>query len=225
MTNEYAATVESCDRGSSYAWIRIGRYRLAARRWAGIARGQSLKVRIRPEDVIVSRTSPGQISARNVLPGHARSIREAPEGSYVALDVGFPLTALVTPESVRDLGLRAGTPLFAILKAGAATPSVRARARIRIVFDGARGALDPRQMDFLRTLAQSGSLSAAARELRITYRTAWTWAQAINRTWGTKLIGRAHGGKGGGGTLLSPEGRALLERAERLERKLDALRI
>jgi molybdate transport repressor ModE-like protein/molybdopterin-binding protein len=221
MTNEYAATVESCDSTNTYVWLKIGRARLAARRWPGIAQGQGLKVRIRPEDVILSRLAPGQISARNVFPGTARGTRRAPEGAYVTLDVGFPLTALITPEAARDLSIRRGTPLFAILKASAVTPSVDIRAKARVSFEGAHGLLDARKMDFLRMVSQSGSLSAAARELGVSYRTAWMWAQAINRRWGSRLIARVHGGPGGGGTAVSPEGRALLERAGKLEESIN----
>jgi molybdate transport repressor ModE-like protein/molybdopterin-binding protein len=221
MTNEYDAIVESCDSRSSYAWLTVCRSRLAARRWHGIAKGQKLKIRIRPEDVILSRNPPGQISARNVFPGHTRGVRFAPEGAHVTLDLGFPLTAVVTPEAARELGIRRGIPLFAILKASAVVPVVGVRAEARISFVGVKGLLDARKMDFLRTLAQTGSLSAGARSLGISYRTAWMWAQAINRTWGSRLINRKHGGEGGGGTSLSPEGRALLERASKLEESIN----
>jgi molybdate transport system regulatory protein len=222
MTNEYDATVESCDATSSYAWLAVGPSRLAARRWAGMRRGEKLKIRIRPEDVILSRTPPGRISARNVFPGHARAVRIAPEGAHVTLDLGFPLTAIVTPEAVRDLDIRRGAPVFAILKASAVAPVVGVRAEARISFVGKRGILDARKMDFLRTLAQTGSLSAGARSLGISYRTAWMWAQAINRAWGSQLISRELGGRGGGGTSLSPEGRALLERARALEKAVNS---
>jgi len=222
MTNEYDARVESCDSTSSYAWLQVGRSRLAARRWHGIVKGQRLPIRIRPEDVILSRMPPGQISARNVFPGHTLGVRMAPEGAYVTLDLGFPLTAVVTPEAARELGIRRGVPLFAILKASAVTPVVGMRTEARISFVGEKGLLDARKMDFLRTLSQTGSLSAGARSLGISYRTAWMWAQAINRAWGSRLITRKHGGNGGGGTSLSPEGRALLERARKLEESINA---
>lgn len=222
MINQYDATVESCDSRSSYAWLVVERSRLAARRWPGIAKGASLKIHIRPEDVILSRPPPGRISARNVFPGHTRGLRIAPEGVHVTLDVGFPLTALVTPEAVRELEIRRGVPLFAILKASAVAPVVGVRAEARISFVGKRGLLDARKMDFLRTLAQTGSLSAGARSLGISYRTAWMWARAINRAWGSPLIGRELGGRGGGGTLLSPEGRAILERARKLEQSVNS---
>jgi|SRR5579862_2685843 len=222
ITNEYHATVESCDSTSSYAWLTVARSRLAARRWFGIAKGQTLKIRIRPEDVILSRNPPGQISARNVFPGHTRGVRMAPEGAYVTLDLGFPLTAVVTPEAARELNIRRGVPLFAILKASAVVPIVGMPKEARISFVGEKGLLDARKMDFLRTLAHTGSLSAGARSLGINYRTAWMWAQAINRTWGSRLIERKHGGDGGGGTSLSPEGRALLERARKLEESINS---
>jgi molybdate transport repressor ModE-like protein/molybdopterin-binding protein len=217
MTNEYDATVESCDGKSSYAWLSVGASRLAARRWVGMTRGEKLRIRIRPEDVILSRTPPGRISARNVFPGHTLGVRTAPEGAYVTLDLGFPLTAIVTPEAVRELEIRRGVPVFAILKASAVAPVVGGRTEARISFVGKRGLLDARKMDFLRTLSHTGSLSAGARALGISYRTAWMRAQAINRAWGSPLISRELGGLGGGGTSLSPEGRALLERARKLE--------
>jgi molybdate transport repressor ModE-like protein/molybdopterin-binding protein len=222
MTNEYDAVVESCDLRSSYAWLRVARSRLAARRWTGIAKGQRLTIRIRPEDVILSRTPPGQISARNVFPGHTRAVRIAPEGAHVTLDLGFPLTAIVTPEAARELGIRRGVPLFAILKASAVVPIVGVRTEARISFVGEKGLVDARKMDFLRTLSQTGSLSAGARSLGISYRTAWMSAQAINRAWGSRLIDRKHGGRGGGGISISPEGRTLLERARKLEESINS---
>jgi molybdate transport system regulatory protein len=224
MTNEYQATVESCDSSSSYAWLTVGRSRLAARRWPRIVRGEKLRIRIRPEDVILFRNPPGWISARNIFPGHTRGVRIAPEGAYVALDVGFPLTALVTPEAARELALKRGIPVFAVMKASAVLPIVEIHSQARISFVGKRGLIDARKMDFLRTLSHSGSLSAGARELGINYRTAWMWAQAINRAWGSPLIGRTQGGRGGGGVSLSPEGRALLERAAKLEESANSER-
>jgi molybdate transport system regulatory protein len=217
MTNEYQAIVESCGTKSSYAWLTVDRSRLAARRWPGIAPGQKLRVRIRPEDVILSRTPPGQISARNVFPGHTRSVRTAPDGTHVTLDLGFTLTALISPEAARELGIRRGVPLFAIMKATAVVPIIGIRTHARISFVGERGLVDAGKMDFLRTLAHTGSLSAGARELGISYRTAWMWARAINRAWGFPLIHRIHGGRGGGGVSLTSEGRTLIERARKLE--------
>jgi molybdate transport system ATP-binding protein len=70
------------------------------------------------EDVIVS-LEPFASSARNCLPGTVSKI--VPFGSTVrvVLDVGFPLTALLTRESCRDLLLDQGSPVYATFKASA----------------------------------------------------------------------------------------------------------
>jgi molybdopterin-binding protein len=73
---------------------------------------------LHPEDVILSR-EPFASSARNCL---ACSVREIiPVGSTVriVLDAGFPLTALLTRESCRDLEIRPGTRVYATFKATA----------------------------------------------------------------------------------------------------------
>jgi molybdate transport system regulatory protein len=77
--------------------------------------------------------------------------------------------------------------------------------------------LNHERIDFLKVIERVGSLSVAAIETGITYRTAWLWAREINRVWGKTLLARSHGGKGGGGTMLTPEGHSVLLRASRIE--------
>src|SRR5690242_14503802 len=94
--NRYDVTVLSCDPRDSHAWLALGRLRLAARRWEDIRRGQKVTIRIRPEDILLCEGHPGRVSARNVLPGHVKSLGYVPGGARVGLDVGFPLSAVVT---------------------------------------------------------------------------------------------------------------------------------
>ncbi|MDD1689994.1 MAG: ABC transporter ATP-binding protein [Methanoregula sp.] len=70
------------------------------------------------EDVILSK-APFESSARNCLPGTVTEI--VPSGSTVrvVLDAGFPLTALLTRESCRDLDLKQGSEVYATFKATA----------------------------------------------------------------------------------------------------------
>lgn len=70
------------------------------------------------EDVIVSK-EPFSSSARNCLAATVTGI--VPSGSTVRilLDAGFPLTALLTRESCRDLHLAPGTRVYATFKASA----------------------------------------------------------------------------------------------------------
>ena len=61
------------------------------------------------------------------------------------------------------------------------------------------------------------SISAAARAIGMSYRRAWWHVETMNRLAKKPLVETAVGGKGGGGTRLTPEG----EEAVRLYRALD----
>jgi molybdate transport system regulatory protein len=213
--------VESCNPKDSHAWLALGRTRLAARSWVGIEPGQTVSIQIRPEDVLLCEGHPGRVSARNVLPGHVQGTRHVPGGMRVDLDVGFPLAALITRAGAKELRIRKGAGLFAIVKATVVAPVPAVSAKFRVSLVGAKGILDYSKIDFLRAIERVGSLLAAAEDVGITYRTAWIWAKEINRLWGTRLLFRTHGGKGGGGTQLTPEGKSVLALASRLERKRD----
>jgi molybdopterin-binding protein len=70
------------------------------------------------EDVVLSK-APFSSSARNCLAGTVSGL--VPSGSTVrvVIDAGFPLTALLTRESCRDLELAPGSEVFATFKASA----------------------------------------------------------------------------------------------------------
>jgi len=219
MRNLLQAVVETASPRESHAWLRLKKGRIAAKFWPGIRAGQKVSLSIPPDDVVLCESHPGRTSARNVLPGHVRSIRRTPEGSLVSIDVGFPLIALVTQGAADDLGLKPGKEVYALVKATAVGPDVEVAARFRVCLLGAKGPLLPKEVDFLRSIARAGSLTAAARELGLTYRTAWMRAQAVNRAWGKLLVAQVRGGRGGGGSSLTPEGKALLAYAARIERR------
>jgi molybdate transport repressor ModE-like protein/molybdopterin-binding protein len=222
MRNEYDVVVLSCGARDSHAWLRVGRSRLAVRRWAGMSKGQRARASIRPEDVVLCADPPGRVSARNVLPGFVRGVKESPGGVFVTADVGFSLTALVTRGAVDELGLRRGAPIFAVVKANAIAPVMDVSPRFAVSVTGARGAIEPRQLAFLRLIDARGSMVGAAREAGISYRTAWLWVRGANRVWGRRLVDRTHGGRGGGGAALTPEGRAVLRRAAEVEEQINA---
>jgi len=59
-----------------------------------------------------------KLSARNQLPGTVKSITEGTAIANVEVDVdGQRLVASITVEAVRELGLREGTPVTAVIKA------------------------------------------------------------------------------------------------------------
>ena len=64
------------------------------------------------------------------------------------------------------------------------------------------------RVGLLEAIEASGSISAAAEELRIPYRRAWEKVQEMEQGLGYKLVDTAVGGAGGGGAHLTPKGRA-----------------
>lgn len=82
------------------------------------ALGQTLRIRIHAQDVIVARTRPEGLSALNILPAVVAEVRlgEGP-GALVQLRVGEDLIlARITRRSAEALALGPGVPCFAILK-------------------------------------------------------------------------------------------------------------
>jgi molybdate transport system ATP-binding protein len=103
--------------GDGLALVAVGGRELLA--VAPPGGGAEVYVCIRGEDVTLIREAVPATSARNRLPGRVTQI--TPEGALVrvGLDVGFPLTALVTRPAAEELGLSVGTALTALVKAPA----------------------------------------------------------------------------------------------------------
>ncbi|MGE5284755.1 MAG: TOBE domain-containing protein [Actinomycetota bacterium] len=63
------------------------------------------------------------------------------------------------------------------------------------------------RIGLLEAIGRSGSISGAAREVGISYKTAWDAVDAMNNTAEKALVLRAVGGVGGGGTILTEHGK------------------
>jgi len=74
---------------------------------------------IRSEGVALERADTGALSHRNVLPARVEDLRAEGPLTRVRLDCGFPLEALLTTWACRDLDLRAGAVVVALVKATA----------------------------------------------------------------------------------------------------------
>ncbi len=58
-----------------------------------------------------------KISARNVLEGTVKEIKEGATTAHVLIDVkGNTITASITNESVEELGLQVGKKVYAVIK-------------------------------------------------------------------------------------------------------------
>jgi molybdate transport system regulatory protein len=90
-----------------------------------------------------------------------------------------------------------------------------ARVRVSIVFEsGAR--IGPGKAKLLESIRDSGSISAAAREMGMSYKRAWVLLDSINQAFTVPVVTAASGGAGGGGANLTPFGAELLERYNRI---------
>jgi molybdate transport system regulatory protein len=73
------------------------------------------------------------------------------------------------------------------------------------------------RMDLLRAVAEQGSITHAAKAVGLSYKGAWDAIDAMNRVAGKPLVERSTGGRGGGGTHLTPHGARLVERFEQID--------
>jgi molybdate transport system regulatory protein len=86
-----------------------------------------------------------------------------------------------------------------------------ARLRVSIVFEsGAR--IGPGKAKLLESIRQTGSISAAAREMGMSYKRAWVLLDSMNQAFLEPVVTAAPGGAGGGGATLTPFGAEVLER-------------
>lgn len=90
------------------------------------------------------------------------------------------------------------------------------RLRLRIIF-GAGTPLGPGKADLLAAIARTGSISAAGRELGMSYRRAWILVQQMNRAFRGKLVTTGVGGRRGGGARLTALGADVLKRYRAME--------
>jgi molybdate transport system substrate-binding protein len=89
--------------------------------------------------------------------------------------------------------------------------------------------LGPGRLDLLEAIDRCHSISAAARQLGMSYRRAWLLVESINRAAGDELVRRQTGGRDGGGAELTPRGRLALgvyrELQERVRRSAASPRL
>ncbi len=80
-------------------------------------------------------------------------------------------------------------------------------------------AIGPGKADLLKKIADSGSISAAAREMGMSYRRAWQLVDAMNAAFSGPLVTTAIGGKRGGGAVVTDLGQEALAQFRKMEAK------
>ena len=78
------------------------------------------------------------------------------------------------------------------------------------LFLGESAMLGPGKAALLEEIARSGSISAAGRELGMSYKRAWMLVEALNAMFREPLVESARGGARGGGASLTETGQQVL---------------
>ncbi len=88
--------------------------------------------------------------------------------------------------------------------------------RLRLFFNDFK--LGPGKAELMERIRDTGSISAAGRQMKMSYKRAWTLVEEMNTAFTAPLVSSARGGPGGGGAHLTEAGVEVL----RLFRALEA---
>jgi molybdate transport system regulatory protein len=92
---------------------------------------------------------------------------------------------------------------------------------LRVLAKGAP-AMGPGKAELIARIGQTGSISAAARAMGMSYRRAWQLVEALNAAYREPVVTTAVGGTKGGGAKVTPFGKRLLALFEAMENKASA---
>lgn len=99
---------------------------------------------------------------------------------------------------------------------------MKPQAHIRIDFSGTCS-IGPGKIGLLEGIERTGSLSAAARALGMSYRRAWLLLHSTNEGFSEPVVELSVGGKDGGGTRLTAFGKQLIADYRRFDAQVDEL--
>ena len=92
------------------------------------------------------------------------------------------------------------------------------RTSLRILL-GAATTMGPGKANLIEAIESTGSISAAARRMGMSYRRAWMLVDEMNRDFRAPLVTATAGGAKGGGARVTDAGRDALARYRAMERK------
>jgi len=83
-------------------------------------------------------------------------------------------------------------------------------------------AMGPGKADLLDAIDETGSISAAARAMGMSYRRAWLLVETMNQCFKSALVETATGGEHGGGAVVTELGHEVVRRYRAMETKAAA---
>jgi len=78
--------------------------------------------------------------------------------------------------------------------------------------------MGPGKADLLRAIDETGSISAAARQMEMSYRRAWLLVDTMNQAFKSPVVVTLTGGKAGGGAAVTKFGKEVLQRYSDMEK-------
>ena len=103
-------------------------------------------------------------------------------------------------------------------RAPSALASPKILPSIRLDFAGERR-IGPGKITLLERIMETGSISAAGRRLKMSYRRAWLLVDAMNRMFSEPVVIAAMGGLHGGGAEVTAFGQRLIETYRGVEKR------
>jgi molybdate transport system regulatory protein len=98
----------------------------------------------------------------------------------------------------------------------ASAPTAAPRLRLRIVF-GDDAMLGPGKADLLEHIRDTGSIAAAGRRMKMSYKRAWMLVEEMNGAFRDPVVESTRGGARGGGARLTEAGETVLANYRKLE--------
>lgn len=89
----------------------------------------------------------------------------------------------------------------------------------RIWIEGKNGTyIGEGRINLMKLIIETGSISSAAKAMKMSYKKAWGIIDGMNKEAKTPLVIKVSGGKGGGGTEVTIEGRKAIKLFEKLNK-------
>lgn|SRR5579862_2528679 len=96
----------------------------------------------------------------------------------------------------------------------------RGPTKLRVMF-GADIAIGPGKAELLEAIERTGSISAAAKRLGISYRRTWILVDTMNRCFREPVVDSSTGGPGGGGAAVTAFGKRVLASFRAMQARVD----
>ena len=110
------------------------------------------------------------------------------------------------------------TPKASTRAPASATPPGKPVVKFRMrVTAGDTIAIGPGKVALLEAISETGSITAAAKQLDMSYRRAWLLLDELNRALRKPAVDSAQGGQHGGGSIVTDAGHELIYLYRRIE--------